>query len=164
MRGRRLRCERQTEWLKRELLKCKGPFTIISSGTMWSDNISNGKDSWGVWDPEGREDLFRFIEKQRVPGVLLLSGDRHGARGIKIERPAGHCFYEFEPACLGGMTGPPAWGKDRDSQLFGYKHLRAFGEFTFDTSSAEPCVTFRLVDATGQVLENITLRQSEIGA
>ncbi|MBN2316679.1 MAG: alkaline phosphatase D family protein, partial [Sedimentisphaerales bacterium] len=71
--------ERQMQWLKRELLSCKGPFVIISSGTMWSDYISNGKDSWGVCDPAGREELFSFIEEHNIPGVLLICCDRHGA-------------------------------------------------------------------------------------
>ncbi len=154
--------DKQTAWLKRELLKCEGPFVIITSGTMWSDNISNGKDSWGVWDPKGREDLFQFIEDKHVPGVLFLSGDRHGARGIQVRRPSGHTFYEFEPATLGGMTGPPAWGEDKDSQLFGRTKLRAFGEFTFDTKPSDPTVTFRLVDESGAALEEVVLRRSEL--
>jgi len=154
--------EAQTAWLKRELLKCEGPFVIITSGTMWSDNISGGKDSWGVWDPPGREALLQFIEDHHVPGVLLLSGDRHGARGITIPRPSGHRFYEFEPASLGGMTGPSAWGKAKDRQLFGRTRLKAFGEFTFDTRPDDPTVTFRLVGESGAVLEQVVLRQSEL--
>lgn len=156
--------DQQTEWLKQELLKCKGPFTIISSGTMWSDNISNGKDSWGTWDSAGRESLFEFIEKNRVPGVLLISGDRHGARGMKIPRASGYTFYEFEPASLGGMDGPKAWSEDRKNQIFGYgrTHLKAFGEFTFDTAQTDPTVTFRLIDETGKTLEEIILHQSQL--
>ena len=154
--------DEQTAWLKRELLACKGPFTILTSGTMWSDDISAGKDSWGVWDQSGRESLLQFIEQNQVPGVLLLSGDRHGARGITIPRPSGYKFYEFEPASLGGMSGPPAWADDRANQWFGREKLKAFGEFTFDTRPADPTVTFRLVDESGAVLEQLTLSQSQL--
>jgi alkaline phosphatase D len=155
--------DKQTDWLKQQLLQCKGPFVIISSGTMWSDSISNGKDSWGVWDSNGRESLFSFIEKNHIPGVLLISGDRHGARGFKIPRPSGYHFYEFEVGTLGGMIGPQAKAeKGIASQLFGLTNIKAFGEFEFNTRLADPRVTFRLVDETGVVLEEISLLKSEI--
>jgi alkaline phosphatase D len=97
--------DEQFKWLKAQLLECKGPFIILSNGTMWSDYVSNGKDSWGVFDPEGREELFTFIEENKIGGVLLISGDRHGARGFKIPRPSGFNFYEFGVASLGGWLG-----------------------------------------------------------
>jgi len=154
--------ERQMHWLKQELLKCKGPFVIISSGTMWSDYISNGKDSWGVFDPAGREELFSFIEANKIPGVLLISSDRHGARGFRLPRPSGYCFYELEIGTLGGMTGPGAMADDASTQLFGRTHIKAFGELEFDTKRADPQVTFRLVDENGDVLERIALPQSTL--
>ena len=69
----------QMKWLEAQLLDCRGPFIILSCGTMWSDYVSGGKDSWGKWDPKGRERILSLIEKHRIGGVLLISGDRHGA-------------------------------------------------------------------------------------
>jgi alkaline phosphatase D len=153
----------QMRWLEAQLLDCKGPFIILSSGTMWSDYVSNGKDSWGVWDPQGRERLFRFIEENRIAGVLLVSGDRHGARGFRIPRPSGFNFFEFEPASLGGRSGPavtrPEW---KDVQLFGYSAIYAFGEFTIDATIPDPEVTFRLIREDGNILEELTLKRSQL--
>jgi len=154
--------DRQMHWLRQELLKCTGPFVILSSGTMWSDYISNGKDSWGVFDPEGREGLFSFIEKNKIPGVLLISSDRHGARGFRIPRPCGYCFHELEIGALGGMTGPDAMAHDASTQLFGRTDIKAFGELEFDTRLADPKVTFRLVDEKGKVLERVSFLHSEL--
>ncbi len=154
--------DRQMRWLKQELLKCKGPFVVISSGTMWSDYISNGKDSWGVFDPAGREELFSFIEENKIPGVLLISSDRHGARGFRIPRPSGYCFHELEIGTLGGMTGPGAMAEDASTQLFGRTGIRAFGELEFNTAFTDSQVTFRLVDEKGRVLEQIPLLQSRL--
>ncbi len=155
--------DKQMSWLKQQLLQCKGPFVIISSPTMWSDYVTNGKDSWGVWDVAGREELFTFIEKNHVPGVLLISGDRHGTRAFEIPRPSGHTFHEFEIGVLGGMPGPGAIVEDAgDLQLYGRAHIKAFGEFEFDTARKDPQVTFRLVDDRGFVLEEISLTQSEL--
>jgi alkaline phosphatase D len=154
--------EQQMEWLKNQLLDCKGPFIILSCGTMWSDYVSKGKDSWGQWDPEGREQIFRLIEEHKIGGVLLISGDRHGARGFRIPRPSGFSFYEFEPGSLGGRSGPPAINPEWETQLFGFDNEYAFGEFTFNTSLPDPEVTFRLVHEEGRILYELTLKRSQL--
>lgn len=145
----------QLNWLKETLKKSKSPFKVISSGTMWSDYITPGKDSWGTWDKEAREELFSFIEDENISGVLLISGDRHGARAFTIPRPSGFAFHEFQVASLGGVRGPVAMADDTSNQLFGYlgKDFIAFGEFTFDTTGASPLITFRLIDESGNILD-----------
>jgi alkaline phosphatase D len=140
----------QARWFERELAACKGPFVILTSGTMWSDNVSAGKDSWGVWDPAGRERLFALIEKLRLP-VLLLSGDRHGARVIRITRPSGHVFWEFEAASLGAHPGPPAFGQPKEAQPFGATGEALYGELEVDAAAGEPVATVRILDASGEV-------------
>ncbi|GAB5405050.1 MAG: alkaline phosphatase D family protein [Aureliella sp.] len=147
--------DQQLDWLLETLSNSTAPFKIISSGTMWSDYVSNAKDSWGSWDVEAREKIFSHIEDHNIAGVLLVSGDRHGARAFRIPRPSGFAFHEFEPATLGGVTGPAAWVDDCPEQIFGYgrDELIAFGEFTFDTSTEDATVTFRLIKETGEILE-----------
>jgi len=154
--------DEQMQWLERQLLDCQGPFIILSCGTMWSDYVSAGKDSWGSWDPDGRECIFRLIEKNRIGGVLLISGDRHGARGFRIPRPGGFAFYEFGAACLGARTGPPVTKPEWTTQLYGIEGKYAFGEFTVDATIAEPEVTFRLVQEDGAELYGLTLTRSQL--
>ena len=151
-------------WLKEQLKACQGPFIILACSTMWSDYVSNGKDSWGRWDPEGREQIFKFIETHKIPGVLLISGDRHGARGFRIPRPEGFCLYEFGSATLGGRKGPPVslpeW---KDVQLYGISNTYAFSEFTVDATLDDPEVTFRLIRVDdGKFLYEKTLKRSEL--
>ncbi len=156
--------EGQMNWLKTTLKSTQAPFKIISSGTMWSDFVSNGKDSWGTWDKEGREEILNFIEQQKIGGVLFISGDRHGARGFRMPRPSGFTFHEFEPATLGGVSGPKGIIKNCTEQLFGHdgQDFIAFGEFSFDTTLEEPKVTFRLIHHSGDVLEEIELSLREL--
>lgn len=152
----------QMDWLKEQLLDCKGPFIILSCGTMWSDYVSNGKDSWGVNDPEGREELFSFIEENKISGVLLISGDRHGARGFTIPRKSNFGFYEFEAASLGARIGPPAKDPSWDTQLYGIDGEFAFGEFTYLPSKKDPAVVFRLVGEGGNIIFERTIKKSEL--
>ncbi len=150
--------------LKEGLRNSIAPFKIISSGTMWSDYVSNGKDSWKPWDPEGREEIFHLIEKHKIGGVLLISGDRHGARCFRIPRESGYSFYEFGIASLGGVKGPKAMAPDPTDQVFGYPGLDtiAFGEFTFDTSRPDPQVTFCLINDHGETLEEHSYSLSQL--
>ena len=161
--------EAQLTWLKKTLKESTAPFKIISSGTMWSDYVSKAKDSWGSWDKEAREEVFSLIEKDKIGGVLLVSGDRHGARGFKITRPSGFTFYEFEPATLGGVSGPAGIVKNCPEQLFGYsgrdatgQNFVACGEFTFDLSRDQPGVTFRLISQFGEILEVVDLTLDDL--
>lgn len=153
--------EDQMRWLEAQLLDCRGPFIILSSGTMWSDYVSNGKDSWGRWDPQGRERIFNLIEKNRIGGVLLISGDRHGARGFRIPRPSGFEFYEFEAASLGGRRGPPVTIPGAP-QFYGIANQYAFGEFTIDATLQDPEVEFRLVAEDGKYLHEMKLTRSQL--
>jgi len=154
--------DEQMKWLETQLLDCKGPFIILSCGTMWTDYVSDGKDSWGQWDPTGRERLFAFIEKNKIAGVLLVSGDRHGARGFRIPRPSGYEFYEFEPGSLGGRHGPPVSRKEWTTQLFGFESVYAFGEFSFDTTPSDPEVTFRLISEESKEMYKLILKRSQL--
>ncbi len=154
----------QMEWLKKTLLACKGPFIIVTCGTMWDDVAAKGKDSWGIYDPEGREEIYKFIEKNKIPGVLFLSGDRHGARIFRIPRPAaGHEFYEFEVATLGGLRSiTAATNPEWKTQLFGQMSMYAHGQFTFDLSGDDPTVTHRLIQSDGQTLFELVLKRSQL--
>lgn len=151
----------QMKWLESQLLDCQGPFIILANGTMWSDYVSNGKDSWGRWDPQGRERVFNLIEKNRIGGVLLISGDRHGARGFRIPRPSGFNFYEFEAGSLGGRRGPPVTVPD-SPQFYGIANTYAFGEFTIDATVADPVVEFRLIGEDGTFIHEMKLTRSQL--
>ncbi|MEP2777202.1 MAG: alkaline phosphatase D family protein [Luteolibacter sp.] len=154
--------DEQMKWFEEQLLDCKGPFIILSCGSMWSDYVSGGKDSWGKWDPKGRERILNLIEEKKIPGVILVSGDRHGARGFTIPRPSGFDFYEFEAASLGGRCGPPTHSKAWKTQLYGICDEYAYGELSIDASLPDPEVTYRLVQDDGTIIYEKNLKRSEL--
>jgi alkaline phosphatase D len=146
----------QSRWLAEQLRECRGPFLLLSCGTMWTDWVSKGKDSWGVWDPAGRERLFRWLDRAGWT-TLLVSGDRHGARGFRIPRPTGREFYEFNSALLGGHPGPAAWVQDCPDQMFGFVETIAFGELELDSTTSPHTATWRLIHEDGAELARVTI-------
>ncbi|MGJ8654561.1 MAG: alkaline phosphatase D family protein [Opitutaceae bacterium] len=152
--------ETQMDWLKKQIKESTSSCILISGGTMWSDNISAGKDSWGTWDVEGREEIFKVIDAKTDSLVLLLSGDRHGARGIAIPRPNGGKIHELEVAGMGGVPGPGAYGDKKEEQFFGYPgRTWAFGELTFTEKDSQLQTIFRLINENGEELETISLER-----
>ena len=153
------------KWLEAQLLDCKGPFIILSCGTMWSDYVTNGKDSWGVFDPAGREQIFELIEKHRIGGRAAHLG--RPARRPRVPHsalPSGFNFYEFEPASLGGRgDGPPATNPEG-----GHRSCSAWSASTpsassrFDATLPDPEVVFRLVHDAGDVLYELKLARSQL--
>jgi len=156
----------QMNWLEQQLLACGGPFIILSCGTMWTDHVTDGKDSWGRFAPADRERLFRLIEDNNIGGVLLISGDRHGACGYRIPRPSGFELHEFGVGSLGGIRGnvaPAGRAPNADGNLlYRYGEGYAFGEFEFDTTLDDPTVTFRLIQDDGQVLHQLTRTRGQL--
>jgi alkaline phosphatase D len=130
--------------------------TTVHPGKMTFTNTGNTND----YIVTGAGGLV--IEEHRIPGVLLISGDRHGARGFRIPRPSGYEFYEFETASLGGRSGPPVTNPKWTTQLYGFANKFAFGEFTFDISKDDPTVTYRLVEFTGVILYELELSRSQL--
>ena len=106
--------------------------------------------------------MIQFIEENQIPGVLLLSGDRHGASIFQIPRPSGHTFYEFEPASLGGRGGPVKKAIGHPDALYIFSGNYAFGEFNFDATLDDPEVHFRLIHEEGEISYELKLKQSEL--
>ncbi len=154
--------KKQMQWFEEQLIQCNAPFIIISCGTMWSDYVSGGKDSWGQFGAEAREEIFKLIEKNNIKGVLLISGDRHGARGFTIPRPSGFQFYEFEGGSLGGVVGPETDNPKWETRLYGIDGVFAFSEFTFNANKKDPTVTFCLIKEDGEVLYEKQIKLSEL--
>ena len=150
--------EAQMTWLKQQIAQSTSPFILISSGTMWTDYISNGKDSWGTWDRKAREEIFEQIDSKADSKVILLSGDRHGARGFAIPRSGKNTIHELEVGTLGGVPGPGPFADDRTNQLFGQPSRSwAFGELTFTLQNGKPQAEFRLINELGKILETVSI-------
>ena len=163
--------EEQMNWLFKVLKESKAPFKILAGGTMWVDEVAEGKDSWPVFEPDARKRLYDFIEKEKIPGVVFASGDRHGARVFTILRPSGFLFYEFNVGSMGGRGQDPSSKRETGhasvnpawkNQLFGTGNLFAFGLFTASLSGPEPTLTYQLIGEDGKVLYELKMSQNQL--
>ncbi len=145
-------------WLLAELNKSKAPFKVIISSVPWAPNAKPG--SHDTWDgfPQEREEIFQWIESNKINGVLLLSADRHRSEAWKIERPNGYPLYDLMSSKLTNehthecVPGP----------LFCYNKLCSVGMVTFDTTVADPTITYEIVNIDNEVIDTLEIKLSQI--
>ncbi len=97
----------QLRWLKNAILASTGRIKIVVSGSQ----VTNPSDPWrDGWDkfPKERDDFFKFLVDHKVPGVILLSGDRHFTALYKTERAGTYPIHELTCSPLTSGIGSDA--------------------------------------------------------
>ncbi len=148
----------QKEWLIQELENSNAVFKVIVSSVPWAPDAKPG--SHDTWDgfPQEREQIFSFIEQQKIEGVVLMSADRHRSDIRKIERDSGYPLYDIMSSRLTNIhTHEVVPGA-----IFGYNENCSFGLLKFDTSPSDPAVTFRIVNIDGQIIHSMTIYRSDL--
>ncbi|MCP4453575.1 MAG: alkaline phosphatase [Planctomycetes bacterium] len=148
----------QKQWLKHRLKNSRATFKVIASSLPWAMGAKKGsRDPWSGF-PDEREELFQFIEQNRINGVVLISADRHRSDAWKIPREAGYDFYEFMSS---KMTNVVKHGLMKGA-LFGYNEKCSYGRLTFDTKAPDPTVTYTIVNIDGEEIHSLTVKKSQL--
>lgn len=140
----------QKEWLFRTLKASKGTFKVIASSVPWSAGVKPGsRDTWDGYAAE-REEIFRFIETQRLEGVVLVSADRHRVDIRKTTRAQGYDLYEVMSSRLTNVHTHGLVQNAKGSEyIIGYNEKPAFAKLDFDTVASPPTLNCRIIDIDG---------------
>jgi alkaline phosphatase D len=148
----------QKAWLLRELEQSAAKFKVLVSPVPWSfDTKGTSIDTWNGFQAE-RNEIFAFLEKKQIDGVVLVSADRHRSDARRIDRKKSYPLYEFESSRLTNKHVH----KLVDGALFGYNEKQSFGLLTFDTAKPDPTVTFTIVNIDGESVKSLAITLSEI--
>lgn len=148
----------QKKWLFEKLKASKGTFKVLASSVPWAFGTKPGsRDTWEGYKEE-REEIFSFLQKNKIQGVFLLSADRHRSDVWKIERPNAYDLYEFESSRLTNVHTH----KLMPGALFGYNKKCSFGLLSFDTVLRDPQVTYRIISIDNEVVHTLTLKRSQM--
>ncbi|MHC4216669.1 MAG: alkaline phosphatase D family protein, partial [Planctomycetota bacterium] len=148
----------QKEWLLKQLKQSKATFKVLASPVPWDFNTKGkSRDTWNGFRNE-REEIFGFLEENKIDGVVLISADRHRSDARKIERPNGYPFYEFESSWLTNDRGHGL----RPGAIFAYNKKPSFGLLSFDTTIPDPTVAFGIINIDNEQIHTLTLKLSEI--
>ncbi len=148
----------QKEWLLKKLKSSTATFKVIASPVPWAFGTKPGSlDTWEGYKKE-REEIFYFIEKNRIDGVILISADRHRSDAWKIERENGYTLYEFESSKLTNIHTH----KLIPGSLFSYNKKCSFGMLLFDTTKPDPEVSYQIINIDNQIIYTLTLKKSQL--
>ncbi len=145
----------QHAWLDATLGNSQCRVHAICSPVPWTFAAKgDSRDTWNGFRAE-RDGLFASWRAMEVPGVVLLSADRHRSDAWRIDRAEGPDLYEFNSSRL---TNQHRHGPVPGS-LFSYTAGPSFGLVTFDTAGADtPRVTYRVVDLQGTIQHSLAIR------
>jgi alkaline phosphatase D len=148
----------QKRWLLETLKSSTGTFKVLASSVPFALGVKpRSKDPWDGY-PEEREELFGFIAKERIEGVVLIAADRHRSDLWKIERPGAYDLYEFQSSRLTNIHTHQVM----KASIWGFNKDRSFGLLSFDTTKDDPEVTYRVVTIGDEVVRSFTLKRSAL--
>jgi len=150
--------EAQKKWLFRKLKASTAAFKILASPVPWAFGVKPGSlDPWQGYKNE-REEIFSFLEANKIDGVILISADRHRSEARPIHRPRGYTLYEFESSRLTNIHTHPLI----PGAIFGYNEKCSFGLLRFDTTLDDPQVTYEIINIDNEPIHSLTLKLSRL--
>jgi alkaline phosphatase D len=148
----------QKAWLLKQLKESRAVFKVVASSVAWASGAKPGsRDTWDGF-PEEREEIFSYISRNAVDGVVLLSADRHRSDAWRIPRSDGYALYDLTSSRLTNLHTHELMPQ----ALFGYNEKCSFGLLSFDTTLPDPRVTYQIVNIDGQKVDTLPLLRSEL--
>ena len=93
----------QLDWLKRALTASNAPFKLVAGGGQFFNPVSRF-ETWAKF-PDEQQGFLRWLDHSKVPGVVFLSGDRHFAEMVRVERAPGR--YPLHELTTSPLTSNP---------------------------------------------------------
>ena len=149
----------QMKWLKKTLKK-PATFTVFCTNVPVTPKVKPGsKDTWDGYSRE-RQRIFKYVADQKIPGVIILSADRHRSDAYRIDTGIKGMYplYEWQSSRL---TNQHVHGLINHS-LFGYNEKQSFGRVDFDLTAADPTVKYTVVNIDGKAIHTLELKRSEL--
>jgi len=149
----------QMKWLKKTLKK-PAAFTVFCTNVPMTPKVKPGsKDTWDGFDGE-RQRIFQFLAKEKIPGVIILSADRHRSDAYKINTGIEGMYplYEWQSSRL---TNQHVHGLIKHS-LFGYNAKQSFGRVDFNLRGDDPTVKYTVINIDGKAIHSMTVKRSEL--
>ena len=145
---RKILGDEQVEWLIDALTNSKAPFKFIVMGgqflstSPYSENYSNYKDE--------QQKILDLIAKEKIEGVIFLSGDRHFTELSKLERQGSYPIYDFtiSPFSSGYYNGEGEPNSLRVPGTFVAK--RNYAKITVDGKRNDRTLTCIVYDKDGK--------------
>ncbi len=152
--------EKQLQWLIEGLTYSRATFKFVVVGGQVL-NPSDIFENYATYHEE-RQILFDELEKQRVKGVIFLTGDRHHSILTKMEREGSYPLYDITSSSITAGSHSPKEGENPlrvEGTLYdknNYVVLSVSGKYK------ERVLKIALKDETGKLVWEREISQKEL--
>lgn len=146
----------QKEWLLSELASSTATFKLIASPVPWADGANPEPDAWDAYGDE-RDEILGFVVEHEIPGVVLLSADRHRSDFWRVAHASGYEFLEFESSRL-----TSAAHHEMDAAEFSYNDKPSFGKLTFDFTVEDPTLKYSIISIDDELVFEYVVHASQL--
>lgn len=155
----------QIEWLKKSLASSRATFKLVCNGSQLLSEDENGHHSgWHNYRSE-RESFLAWLAKEKIPGLLFLSGDRHNTQVFRLKQDGAPTVYEFSCSPFTSRLSKLS-KKDRANPRFVAElgvEQRNFGTLEFAGKGTGRRIVASCFDSNGKRLWQRTLASAKPG-
>lgn len=151
--------EKQVEWLIDALTSSRAPFKFVVIGTQFLNPNAGGENH--AMYPEERAKIIELITKEKIEGVIFLTGDVHRSEVTKLERENTYPLYEFTISPLTAGPSSKAWPNDsriEESLVMD----RAFGLINIKGKKENRILNLKIIDWQGKERYNLSINENEL--
>jgi alkaline phosphatase D len=84
----------QLDWLENALTTSDATFKIIAVGSQVLNQLNHATEGLDHY-PVEFEELLKFLDRQKINGVIFLTGDRHHSEIIEYKRANNYSLYDI---------------------------------------------------------------------
>lgn len=156
----------QLAWLKKSLSASRATFKLVCNGSQLLSEDENGHHSgWHNYRAE-RDAFLTWLTKEKIPGMLLISGDRHNTQVFRLKREGTPVVYEYSSSPLTSRLSKLS-KKDQSNPRYVAElgvEQRNFGTLEFVGQGEMRRIVAACFDASGKQLWQRTLASAKIDA
>ena len=144
----------QVRWLKEGLERSTAAFKVVASGSQLLSQNANGVTSgWHSYEGE-RRPFLEWLAASRIPGVILLSGDRHNTQVFRLDREGAAPVFEFSCSPLTSKLAALSAVERENPRLVAELAVerRNFGTLEFSREGGRRRALARCFDTRGNAL------------
>lgn len=143
----------QLQWLKAALVYSRAPFKLVCGGSQFLNKAAGTRrECWTSRYPGEYQAFRRWIDDAKIPGVIFLSGDRHFAQLLRVERPGQYPLHELttSPLTSGPVTDPGDLERNNSDMVAGTMYNdRNFAMITVSGPRLMRSIAIELMDSGG---------------
>ncbi len=152
----------QMNWLKNALLQSRATFKIIVSGSQ----VLNTKNQYECMQHYSHEfqTCMKFLQDQKIPGVLFLTGDRHHSEVIQFDRKGHYPLYDITASpYTSGISKVSGQEKDNPQRIPGtLVEAHNYARFQISGPKNDRTLSVYFVDGKGNTLGSWNINEKSL--